>query len=84
MQKLSTLIVTLSLAGGLHAAVKLPALISDHMVLQQGVPVRIWGTRRPGRIRACGLPGTERLVYGGHERQVDRLARPLSPLVLWK
>src|SRR5690348_4238687 len=34
-------------ACALHAAVKLPAIISDHMVLQQGRPVRIWGTADP-------------------------------------
>jgi sialate O-acetylesterase len=32
----------------LNGAVKLPALISDHMVLQQGMPVRIWGTADAG------------------------------------
>ncbi|MDX1983241.1 MAG: sialate O-acetylesterase [Bryobacteraceae bacterium] len=30
------------------AEVKLPALISDNMVLQQGMPVRIWGTAAAG------------------------------------
>ena len=30
------------------AEVKLPAVISSHMVLQQGVPVPIWGTAAPG------------------------------------
>lgn len=30
------------------ANVTLPALISDHMVLQQGVPVRIWGKAEAG------------------------------------
>src|SRR6185295_8842342 len=35
-------------ACALHAAGKLPALISDHMVLQQGMPVRIWGAADPG------------------------------------
>jgi sialate O-acetylesterase len=30
------------------AAVKLPALISDNMVLQQGLPARIWGTAAAG------------------------------------
>lgn len=29
------------------AEIKLPAIISDHMVLQQNVPVRIWGTASP-------------------------------------
>ena len=31
-----------------HAEVRLPALISDHMVLQQGMPARIWGVADPG------------------------------------
>src|SRR5262249_13550117 len=35
-------------AATLHAAVKLPAVIADHMVLQQGTPVRVWGTASPG------------------------------------
>jgi len=30
-----------------NAAVKLPPIISDHMVLQQNVPVRIWGIASP-------------------------------------
>jgi sialate O-acetylesterase len=31
-----------------HAAITLPALISDGMVLQQGVKARLWGTADPG------------------------------------
>src|SRR5215813_1199566 len=30
------------------AAVRLPALLSDHMVLQRGGPLRIWGWADPG------------------------------------
>src|SRR5215813_9850831 len=30
------------------AAVRLPALLSDHMVLQRGGPIRIWGWADPG------------------------------------
>lgn len=30
------------------AAVKLPAVLSSHMVLQRGMPVPIWGTAAPG------------------------------------
>src|SRR5450432_4900332 len=40
--------LNLALALALDAAVKLPAIISDHMVLQQGAPVRIWGTADAG------------------------------------
>src|SRR5437773_10580056 len=48
MMKLAKCLTVFALAGALHAAVKLPALISDHMVLQQGMPVRIWGAADPG------------------------------------
>ncbi len=41
-------LLALSAAPGLRAAVSLPNLISDHMVLQRGIPVRIWGTASPG------------------------------------
>ncbi len=45
-----TLIAVFSLlcAAASQAEIKLPALISDHMVLQQGAPVRIWGKADPG------------------------------------
>lgn len=38
----------LALVGSAAAAVRMPAIFSDHMVLQQGVPVRIWGSAIPG------------------------------------
>jgi sialate O-acetylesterase len=48
MSRLARGLSLLLAAGALHAAVKLPALISDHMVLQRGIPVRIWGWADPG------------------------------------
>lgn len=30
---------------GMDARVKLPAILSDGMVVQRGEPVRLWGTR---------------------------------------
>src|SRR5438105_2968341 len=53
----STALAAGALANGLHAAVKLPALISDHMVLQQGQPVRIWGTADPGESVRVAFQG---------------------------
>src|SRR5260370_42054220 len=47
MFRIGRLLGLVTLACALHAAVKLPALISDHMVLQQGMPVRIWGSADP-------------------------------------
>ena len=36
-------ILALSMAGAIHADVKLPAIFSDHMVLQSNAEVPIWG-----------------------------------------
>ena len=47
--------ISLALAAGLLSAsaamaeVKVAALIGDHMVVQQGQPVHLWGTARRGR-----------------------------------
>jgi sialate O-acetylesterase len=35
-------------AAGLLADVRLPAIVSDHMLVQQAAPVRIWGQADPG------------------------------------
>ncbi len=37
------------------AEIKLPALIGDNMVLQSGMPVRIWGTANPGETVTVSL-----------------------------
>jgi len=44
----NALILVLVGAAAGWADVRLPALISDHMVLQQGVSAAIWGTADPG------------------------------------
>ncbi len=46
--KLTRLVLYASAAMLLHADVKLPALISEHMLVQRNVPVRIWGSADPG------------------------------------
>ena len=38
-----SLLLTATLAAAAHAEVKLPALISDNMVLQQDLPANVWG-----------------------------------------
>ena len=37
------------LAPGVRADVKLPAIFSDHMVLQAGKPINVWGWGTPGQ-----------------------------------
>ena len=46
MKRLLTLSAVACLT--MQAAVTLPALISDHMLLQRDAPVRIWGKANPG------------------------------------
>lgn len=43
-----TLLLLSCCSFGLSAKVTLPALISDGMVLQRNVPLKIWGTASPG------------------------------------
>jgi sialate O-acetylesterase len=38
----------IAVARGVREEVKLPSLLSDSMVLQQGMKVNIWGTANPG------------------------------------
>ncbi len=40
-----------------HAAVKLPTLLADHMVLQRGLPVHIWGKADPGEVVSASFRG---------------------------
>src|SRR5215211_8149065 len=41
-------LLILLFAYAVHAEVRLPAIISDNMVLQQGTKVRIWGNAKAG------------------------------------
>jgi sialate O-acetylesterase len=44
-------------AGALQADVRLPALIGDNMVLQRGLPLKVWGWADPGEKVAVSLCG---------------------------
>ncbi|HSJ02307.1 MAG TPA: sialate O-acetylesterase [Verrucomicrobium sp.] len=46
--KYSLFLLTLLTGGALHADVKLPAVFTDHLVLQRDKPVAIWGTADSG------------------------------------
>ena len=50
------LLVLCSLSAAV-AEVKLPAVLGDNMVLQQGRPVPIWGWAEPGEMVAVTVPG---------------------------
>ena len=51
------LVLCLAASALLRADVRLPALVSDHMLLQQQTPVRIWGWADPGEDVTVGYRG---------------------------
>lgn len=51
------LLALMLVAGSARAEVKLPALFSDHMVLQRGVAVPVWGWARPGESVTVAIAG---------------------------
>ena len=85
MSKFRILLLLCAAAGWLQAAVKLPALIGDHMVLQQGVPVRIWGTADPGESVRVEFQGQAVTGQAGSNGKWAVWLKPLAaagPLVM--
>lgn len=54
------ILITAGLAAGLSAEVRLPALIGDHMVVQQDRPVAIWGWAGKGEAVTVLFNGQEK------------------------
>src|SRR3954468_12669807 len=55
------LVTVLGSYGGVRADVKLPAIFGDHMVLQRGTKVPVWGTADAGEritVKAAGQAHT--------------------------
>lgn len=48
------------LSAGVWADVTLPALLTDHMVVQRGLPVHVWGKAAPGEAVAVTFYGETR------------------------
>jgi sialate O-acetylesterase len=58
---LTTLCATLALAAlPALAEVKLPAVLAEHMVVQRGLPVHVWGTAAPGEAVTVTFHGATR------------------------
>ncbi|MBX7211383.1 MAG: sialate O-acetylesterase [Verrucomicrobiaceae bacterium] len=47
-RRVSALTLFLSIGALAHADVKLPSIFTDHLVLQRGETVPVWGTAKPG------------------------------------
>ena len=56
-------------AACLRADVKLPAVISDNMALQQGQPVPIWGWADPGEEVSVTFAGQTKTAKAGDDKK---------------
>lgn len=69
-----------------HAEVKLPAVFSDHMVLQRELPVPVWGKAEPGEAVTVEFAGqkksTQADASGRWMVKLDALAANAEPQVL--
>jgi len=77
MSRLGKWLLLLPLAGALSAAVKLPSVISDHMVLQEGIPVRIWGTADSGESVRVDFQGQSVSVKASANGKWEAWLKPL-------
>src|SRR5690242_1191313 len=78
-----TLFIALLLPDAAHADVKLPAIFSDHMVLQQDKPIVIWGWANAGEEVTVALGDSSAKVtadasgkWSAHLPNVKASAKP--------
>ncbi|MCP5114110.1 MAG: sialate O-acetylesterase, partial [bacterium] len=74
----NAVVVSAVFAVSLQAAVTLPRVISDRMMLQQGVPVRIWGTANPGEAVTVKFQGQSVATKAGGGGKWEAFLAPLK------
>jgi sialate O-acetylesterase len=67
MTRSALLTAVLMLPLPLLAAVKVPAIFSDHLVLQAGKPVAVWGTAAAGEKVTVGFAAQEKSTTAGQD-----------------
>lgn len=76
LRSYSLFILLLALSAQLAAEVKLPALLSDHMVLQRDEPIRIWGTADPGEQVKVQFRAVEKAVVANESGRWELFLPP--------
>jgi sialate O-acetylesterase len=66
------------LPAAVWADVKLPALLSDHMLLQQGAPVRVWGWAAPGEAVTVSFRNQKAAARAGQDGKWAAWLKPLE------
>ncbi len=76
---MKAILIAVFATGALSGAVKLPALISDHMLIQQDMPVRIWGTADPGEAVKVAFHGQTLSSIAGAGGKWEVFLQPSGP-----
>lgn len=84
--KLSPALAFLLSATAAHAAVKLPSVFTDHMVLQRDKAVPVWGKAEPGEEVTVEFAGQKKSAKAGADGrwmvQLDAMPANTEPQVL--
>jgi hypothetical protein len=72
------MLVAIVLASSAKADVRLPALFSDHMVLQSGTNVAVWGWAAPGEQVRVSIAGQTKSATAGADGKWQLKLDPLS------
>jgi sialate O-acetylesterase len=70
--------LTFAIAASLPGAVKLPSILSDHMVLQRGAPVRVWGSASPNESVRVEFQGQTVSTAAAENGKWSAWLRPLT------
>ena len=62
-----------------HAVIKVPPIFSDHMVVQAGQPVPVWGTADPGQKIAVSIGGQSKVTEAGQDGKWMVKLDPVAP-----
>jgi sialate O-acetylesterase len=69
--RMIAVLATLSLATSVQAALKMPNIFGDHMVVQQNMPIRVWGWTTPGQAVTVELGGQTASAKAGDDGRFD-------------
>lgn len=66
-------------SAALHAEVRLPAVFSDHIVLQGGAPVTVWGWAEAKEVVSVSIAGQTKTTEAGADGKWMLKLDPLKP-----
>jgi sialate O-acetylesterase len=76
--RLLGLLAVVLAAGALGAEIRLPAVIGDHMVIQRGQPVSVWGWALPREMITVSLAGQTSSVQADNEGRWRTTLEPMN------